>query len=401
MAHPPKNLPPKGEFPKGLKIGNDNLVVTHLQYADDTIFFGEWNKRNAKSISKLLKCFENISGLKVNFHKSKLYGIGTSTSETNHMASYINCSAGSTPFTYFGLPIGVSTSHSSSWQPIVEKFDKRLSDWAAKYISFAGRLTIIKSILSSHTIWKEIIKAEKIADNLGSSFSSSISKCIGNGTTISFWHDTWIGSDILKSLFYRFYMLDSHKDASVAERISTINSTSVGNWNWTRSPSGRSLDDLMELNNLISTVSLSGRPDSWKCSLDPSGIFTTYSLSKLINSLKYGIHSKSLSPSRNKFVPQKIFIFSWRVIQQKIPVRYELDKKGIDLHTILCPLCDQHIETIEHVLVNCHKANSIWSQLLVWWNQNNTLISNINDAIIYDQGFTHNSIGSSLLQATK
>ncbi|XP_071727386.1 uncharacterized mitochondrial protein AtMg01250-like [Rutidosis leptorrhynchoides] len=98
-----------------LKIGHDNLTITHLQYADDTIFFGEWNKRNAKYISKLLKCFENISGLKVNFRKSKLYGIGTSLTETEQMAQYINCSAGSTPFTYLGLPIRVPTSHTSSW----------------------------------------------------------------------------------------------------------------------------------------------------------------------------------------------------------------------------------------------------------------------------------------------
>ncbi|XP_071740089.1 uncharacterized protein [Rutidosis leptorrhynchoides] len=62
---------------------------------------------------------------------------------------YINCSTGTTPFTYLGLPIGVPTSHASSWKPIVEKFDKKLSDWKAKSISFGGRLTLIKSILSS------------------------------------------------------------------------------------------------------------------------------------------------------------------------------------------------------------------------------------------------------------
>ncbi|XP_071731071.1 uncharacterized protein [Rutidosis leptorrhynchoides] len=365
---------------QGQKVGHDNLVVTHLQYADDTIFFREWNKRNEKYISKLLKCFENISDLKVNFCKSKLYGIGTSISETNHMANYINCSAGSTPFTYLGLPIGVPTSHSSSWQPIIEKFDKRLSDWAAKSISFGGRLTIIKSILTSIPLYY---------------FS------LFHAPPAILKHDTWIGSDSLKSLFLRIFMLDPQKDATVADRISIINYTSVGNWNWTRSPSGRTLDDLRELNNLISTVSLSAHPDSWKFTLDPSDIFTTSTMSKLINSLKYDIHSKNLSLPRNKFVPQKIFIFSWRVIQQKIPVRFELDKKGIDLHTILCPLCDQHIETIEQVLINCHKANSIWSHLLVWWNQNNTLISNINDAIIHDQGFSCNSIGLSLWQATK
>ncbi|XP_071692431.1 uncharacterized protein [Rutidosis leptorrhynchoides] len=196
-------------------------------------------------------------------------------------------------------------------------------------------------------------------------------------------------------------MLESHKDATVAERISNVNSTSLGNWNWTRSPSGRAIDDLTELNNFISSVSLYDCPDSWKFTLDSSGTFTTSTMSKLINALKYGVHSKSITLPRNKFVPQKVFIFSWRVIQQKIPVRCELDKKGIDLHTILCPLCNQHTETIDHALINCHNVTSIWLQILDWWNQINTSISNINDAIISDQGLSYTSIGSSLWQATK
>ncbi|XP_071700217.1 uncharacterized mitochondrial protein AtMg01250-like [Rutidosis leptorrhynchoides] len=71
---------------RGICVGHDKIIVSHLQYADDTIFFGEWSKR-------------------------------------------------STPFTYLGLPIGVPTTKASSWKPIIEKFDKRLSEWKAKSMS--------------------------------------------------------------------------------------------------------------------------------------------------------------------------------------------------------------------------------------------------------------------------
>ncbi|XP_071685988.1 uncharacterized protein [Rutidosis leptorrhynchoides] len=196
-------------------------------------------------------------------------------------------------------------------------------------------------------------------------------------------------------------MLESRKEATVADRIMNVNSTSIGNWDWSRPPSGRAKDYLTELNNLITSVIISDRPDSWKCSLDTSGIYTSAALSNLINKIKYGTNSRNLSLPQNKFVPQKIFIFSWRAVQQKIPVRSELDKKGIDLHTILCPLCEHQIETIDHALLNCQKVSSIWIQFLDWWNQNNISISNINDAIISDQGISHNSIGSSIWQAAK
>ncbi|XP_071718103.1 uncharacterized protein [Rutidosis leptorrhynchoides] len=390
---------------QGLKIGHDNLVITHLQYADDTIFFGEWNKRNAKYISKLLKCFENISGLKVNFRKSKLYGIGTSTTETEQMARYINCSAGSTPFTYLGLPIGVPTSHASSWQPIVEKFDKRLSDWAAKSISFGGRLTIIKSILSSiplyyfslfHTpaaILKIILPYENGGLNVGSLFAKNISLLCKGWWRFKNEHNAlWVAPFGKRSSKPK----KSRTNQELSSHLRFQSASAMAH----RLVSGMTCGSDLKPSKPFS-IDYTYRPDSWKFSLDASGLFTTSSLSNLINTLKYGIHSQNISLPRNKFVPQKVFIFTWRVIQLKIPVRSELDKKGIDLHSILCPLCYHHIETIEHALINCPKVSPIWAQMLDWWNQNNTSIYDINGAIISDQGFQHNSIGSSLWQATK
>nr|GEW22577.1 reverse transcriptase domain-containing protein [Tanacetum cinerariifolium] len=64
----------KGIF-KGVVVGDNNVMMYHLQYADGTILFREWNKENAKSLICILKCFEEVSMLKVNYNKSKIYGI--------------------------------------------------------------------------------------------------------------------------------------------------------------------------------------------------------------------------------------------------------------------------------------------------------------------------------------
>nr|GFC06786.1 reverse transcriptase domain, reverse transcriptase zinc-binding domain protein [Tanacetum cinerariifolium] len=37
----------------------------------------------------------------------------------------------------------------SNWNPLVERFLKRLSNWKAKTLSFGGRLTLIRSVLGS------------------------------------------------------------------------------------------------------------------------------------------------------------------------------------------------------------------------------------------------------------
>ncbi|XP_071727213.1 uncharacterized protein [Rutidosis leptorrhynchoides] len=90
----------------GISIGRGDLRVTHLQYADDTIFFGEWDRRNVQNLTKILKCFELTPGLKINFHKSCVYGLGVSKVETENMAAWLGCAAGTLPITYLGLPLG-------------------------------------------------------------------------------------------------------------------------------------------------------------------------------------------------------------------------------------------------------------------------------------------------------
>ncbi|XP_071725850.1 uncharacterized mitochondrial protein AtMg01250-like [Rutidosis leptorrhynchoides] len=90
----------------GVEVGGDKIPISHLQYADDTIFFGSWSERNIQNLMKLLKCFELTSGLKVNFHKTNLIGIGVERSEVEHMARLFSCNVGTTSFTYLGLPVG-------------------------------------------------------------------------------------------------------------------------------------------------------------------------------------------------------------------------------------------------------------------------------------------------------
>ncbi|XP_028114475.1 uncharacterized protein LOC114312452 [Camellia sinensis] len=59
---------------KGATIGLDHLGISHLQFADDTIIFCKGAKEEVLNIKRVLRCFEVMSGLKINFHKSFVYG---------------------------------------------------------------------------------------------------------------------------------------------------------------------------------------------------------------------------------------------------------------------------------------------------------------------------------------
>nr|GEX85332.1 putative ribonuclease H protein At1g65750 family [Tanacetum cinerariifolium] len=92
-------------------------------------------------------------GLKINIHKSNIYGIDVSTEDIHLMASNTGCSAGSLPFNYLGLPIDSNISLTANWKILVDKFHSKLSSWKASLLSFGGRLTLIKSVLGSLGIY--------------------------------------------------------------------------------------------------------------------------------------------------------------------------------------------------------------------------------------------------------
>ncbi|XP_071704267.1 uncharacterized protein [Rutidosis leptorrhynchoides] len=103
---------------KDIEFGIDKIPISYLQYADDTIFTGEWSRSNASSLQNLLKCFELTSGLKVNFHKSCLFGVGVSNEDVSEVVNIIGCQVGWFPFTYLGLPINSRMKKIKEWHPL-------------------------------------------------------------------------------------------------------------------------------------------------------------------------------------------------------------------------------------------------------------------------------------------
>ncbi|GAU37371.1 hypothetical protein TSUD_277450 [Trifolium subterraneum] len=72
-------------------FGPQNLVsVSHLQFADDTLLVGVQSWANVRTLKAVLILFQSISGLKVNFNKSMLFGINVHDSWLHEAASVMN-----------------------------------------------------------------------------------------------------------------------------------------------------------------------------------------------------------------------------------------------------------------------------------------------------------------------
>ena len=65
--------------------------IISLQYADDTLLFLENNLEKANNLKWLLICFEQMSGMKINYDKSDLLTIGLEENEANCFAKIFCC----------------------------------------------------------------------------------------------------------------------------------------------------------------------------------------------------------------------------------------------------------------------------------------------------------------------
>src|SRR6266498_1202020 len=120
-----------------------------LQYADDMIIFMEHDLDKAQNMKLLLCAFEQLSGLKINFHKSELYCFGDAREALDQYMEIFNCKAGEFPFNYLGIPIHFKRLRNADWRKVEERFEKCLSSWKGKHLSIGGRLTLINLVLSS------------------------------------------------------------------------------------------------------------------------------------------------------------------------------------------------------------------------------------------------------------
>jgi len=137
----------------GLKIGRKEVELCVLQFADDTVFFSEDSYTNVMTLKSILRGFELALGLKIYFHKSKLTGI---TVQSYNLACYtktLNCTQMGLPFNYLGLEVGGNPRKKKFWEPVLNKLKVRLNVWKGRFLSMAGRICLIKSVLTSTPLY--------------------------------------------------------------------------------------------------------------------------------------------------------------------------------------------------------------------------------------------------------
>ena len=124
-----------------------------LQYADDTVLFMEHDLDKAMNMKLILSAFEQLSGLKINFHKSELFCFGEAQDFVTQYAELFGCEQGQFPIRYLGIPIHYRRLTNAEWKHVEERFEARLASWRAKLLSLGGRLVLINSVLINMVLY--------------------------------------------------------------------------------------------------------------------------------------------------------------------------------------------------------------------------------------------------------
>ncbi|XP_071699529.1 uncharacterized protein [Rutidosis leptorrhynchoides] len=167
-------------------------------------------------------------------------------------------------------------------------------------------------------------------------------------------------------------------DRTAAAQVPDVTQAAAGtdtdiifSWAWAREPMYRTQDELMLLESLIKSFQFNqNSDDTFEWSMASDGNFSVKKLTNFINEKLFHSVQSNHETLKNNLVPKKLEVFVWRTIKKRLPVRMELDKRGIDLNSLRCPICDDDLESVDHSLIFCKYSLELWNRVCKWWGFN-------------------------------
>jgi hypothetical protein len=122
-------------------------------YADDAIIFMAPNHAEVSNLAQGLNNFGNVTSLFTNFEKSLVVPIRCNEVDLVHVLQDLPATTTTFPMKYHGLPLAAKRLKRSHFQYIEDKAAACLAPLHGRYFNIAGRMALVKSVLSSQDIY--------------------------------------------------------------------------------------------------------------------------------------------------------------------------------------------------------------------------------------------------------
>ena len=132
---------------KGIHINNKEYIIS--QFADNTTLFLDGSDKSLSNTLKLLEEFPHISGLKVNFEKTKLVWIGSMKYSTRSIKTIWKLAWGEIQFKMLGITFHVNLRNmvNINFEPKIQSIKNSIAFWKRRKLTPFGKIAVVKSIL--------------------------------------------------------------------------------------------------------------------------------------------------------------------------------------------------------------------------------------------------------------
>ncbi|XP_057788467.1 uncharacterized protein LOC131005480 [Salvia miltiorrhiza] len=360
-----------------MRMSRQLLFPSHLLYADDVLLFCRASKRSCVMINSILQLYASVSGQHCNIAKSTIYfGKGVCTPMKRRVQRVLGFAAASLPFIYLGVPVFTGRACTSKLRKIKDFILSKFSRWKSLHLSMAGRVVHLDWLLHDHGSLfggvKSRLRAEGVREPIQQVVEDTF--CIlGNGDSISFWLDNWLGYKLVDRLHIPHYMFPFF-----SQRVSNyfFNDT----WHFTDS----FIEAFSEVAFDIIYIPFSDDVD-----------YRAWTHSRF-GELSAALAFDYLAPSYPivdwgkwiwaTFIPVRRSITCWKVILGRLPTTDTLRRCGF-VGPSFCSLCRNALERIEHIFWECFFAKEVWSNLFSWFGVDIPLVHDVGSLIIQAMRF--------------
>ncbi|XP_058768387.1 uncharacterized protein LOC131642117 [Vicia villosa] len=364
------------EFKYHPKCGK--MRITNICFADDLIMFARGDNASVQSMMEEFHRFSEATGLYANPTKCNVYFGGVPDTIQQQILVTTKFSVGKLPFKYLGVPLASRKLAIYQYEPLIDKIVSRIRHWAAKLLSYAGRLQLIKSVLFTTTnYWMQVfLIPKKVLHNIEAICRTFL----------------WAGTDII-----------SRKSPIAWDKVC-----------YTKAAGGQNVTSLLEWN--LATISkllwnLQAKEDKlwikwmdhyyikgqqvmeWQVKANCSWIlrkimqcrervqqtaywplavqsqkYTTARMYRELRGPQLDVTWKHLI-YYNYARPRARFTL-WMALLNRLATKDRIARFGVNTNGECC-WCKQ-VETLDHIFFECTTTGFVWSNVLTWLGYNRT-----------------------------
>jgi len=139
---------------KGIEVAI-NLYITHLLFVDDILIFTNGSQNELKEFKCIFDLFIKATGMQINIGKSQACLSEFDRRERDRLSNLFPFPSQplEVPFKYLGFWLKPAVYRKADWNWLIAKIESRTSHWSFRWLSRAGRLILIKSVLSAIPVY--------------------------------------------------------------------------------------------------------------------------------------------------------------------------------------------------------------------------------------------------------